>query len=232
MTIKTAILAGVCATLAAGTATAETLRLSHQWSTQDVRHKVAQIIADEVAAANVYLEIRIFPSESLFKVREQCTLLTGGQLDMTVLPLSYAGGQRPTFNLTLMPSLVKNHDQAARLNDSTLMEEIKATAAEDDVMVLVDGYLAGGFVGKDKCMTSPAVLEGMQTRAAGKRSSRCWRGQVPQYPRRRSTMPCIPAFWTLRTPHPRHLSASASMSKWPVIHSPAIMHCGSCTSRC
>jgi TRAP-type C4-dicarboxylate transport system substrate-binding protein len=168
MTIKTAILAGVCATLAAGTVSAETLRLSHQWSTQDVRHKVAQIIADEVAAANVDLEIRIFPSESLFKAREQYTPLSRGQLDMTVLPLSYAGGQRPTYNLTLMPGLVKNHDHAARLNDSPFMDEIKATAAEDDVMVLVDGYLAGGFVGKEKCMTSPADLQGMQTRAAGK----------------------------------------------------------------
>jgi TRAP-type C4-dicarboxylate transport system substrate-binding protein len=168
MTIKAAILAGVCATLAAGTASAETLRLSHQWSTQDVRHKVAQIIADDVAAANVDLEIRIFPSESLFKAREQYTPLSRGQLDMTVLPLSYAGGQRPTYNLTLMPGLVKNHDHAARLNDSPFMDEIKATAAEDDVMVLVDGYLAGGFVGKEKCMTSPADLAGMQTRAAGK----------------------------------------------------------------
>ncbi|MFT4845383.1 MAG: TRAP-type C4-dicarboxylate transport system substrate-binding protein, partial [Cellvibrionaceae bacterium] len=38
------------------------LKLSHQWSTKDVRHKVAQIIADEVTAANVDLTIRIFPS--------------------------------------------------------------------------------------------------------------------------------------------------------------------------
>jgi len=168
MTIRSAILAGVCATLAAGTAGADTLRLSHQWSTQDVRHQVAQMIADEVAAADVDLEIRIFPSQSLFKAREQYTPLSRGQLDMTVLPLSYAGGQRPSYNLTLMPGLVKNHDHAARLNDSDFMAEIKATAAEDDVMVLVDGYLAGGFVGKDKCITAPADMEGMQTRAAGK----------------------------------------------------------------
>jgi hypothetical protein len=42
---------------------------------------------------------------------------------MTVLPLSYAGGQRPAYNLTLMPGLVKNHDHAARLNESPFMEE-------------------------------------------------------------------------------------------------------------
>ena len=154
--------------LVGGAAQAEELRLSHQWSTSDVRHEVAQIVAEEVAAANVDLEITIFPSKSLFKPREQYRPLSRGQLDMTVFPLSYAGGQQPSFNLTLMPGLVKNHDHAARLSQSPFMEALEAKMAEDDVMVLVHGYLAGGFVGKDKCITSPADVVGMQTRAAGK----------------------------------------------------------------
>lgn len=41
-------------------ALATELHLSHQWSTKDVRHQVAQIVADEVAAANVELDIKIF----------------------------------------------------------------------------------------------------------------------------------------------------------------------------
>nr|WP_245752655.1 TRAP transporter substrate-binding protein DctP [Poseidonocella pacifica] len=156
--------------LAAGTlsAGATDLRLSHQWSDNDVRHKVAKIVADEVAAADVDLDIRIFPTQSLFKAREQYTPLSRGQLDMTVLPLSYAGGQQPAYNLTLMPGLVKNHDHAARLNESPFMDAIEEKMAGDDVMVLVHGYLAGGFAGKDECITSPADVEGKQMRAAGK----------------------------------------------------------------
>ncbi len=152
----------------ASVAEAAELRLSHQWSTSDVRHQVAQIVADEVAAADVDLEIKIFPSASLFKPREQYKPLSRGQLDMTVFPLSYAGGQQPSFNLTLMPGLVKNHDHAARLSDSAFMDALKAKMAEDDVMVLVDGYLAGGFVSKDKCITKPADVAGLSIRAAGK----------------------------------------------------------------
>ncbi|SFU08499.1 TRAP transporter substrate-binding protein DctP [Sedimentitalea nanhaiensis] len=151
-----------------GVASATELRLSHQWSNNDVRHQVAQIVADEVAAADVDLEIKIFGSKSLFKPREQYKPLSRGQLDMTVFPLSYAGGQQPAFNLTLMPGLVKNHDHAARLSDSPFMEAIEAKMAEDDVMVLVHGYLAGGFAGKDKCITKPEDVVGLQTRAAGK----------------------------------------------------------------
>lgn len=154
--------------LTTGVAQATELRLSHQWSNKDVRHQVAQLVADEVSAANVDLEIKIFGSKSLFKPREQYKPLSRGQLDMTIFPLSYAGGQQPTFNLTLMPGLVKNHDHAARLSKSPFMQALQAKMADDDVMVLVNGYLAGGFVGKDKCITKPSDVVGLQTRAAGK----------------------------------------------------------------
>ncbi len=165
LTATVAATALFASTLAAQSAE---LRLSHQWSTKDIRHQVAQIVADEVTAADVDLEIKIFPSKSLFKPREQYKPLSRGQLDMTVFPLSYAGGQQPAYNLTLMPGLVKNHDHAARLNESAFMGEIEKIMAGDDVMVLVHGYLAGGFAGKDQCITAPADVEGLQTRAAGK----------------------------------------------------------------
>jgi len=152
-----------------GTVAADTvLKVSHQWSTSDVRHKVAQIVADEVAAANVGLELKIYPSKSLFKPKEQYRPLTRGQLDMTVVPLAYAAGQQPAYNLTLMPGLVKNHDHAARLVESPFMQELERIMATDDVKVLVHGYLAGGFGGKEKCITKPDDVKGQKIRAAGK----------------------------------------------------------------
>lgn len=162
--------AGVVSTLlAASAASAIELKLSHQWSEGDVRHQVAQMVADDVAAANVDLSIKIFPSQSLFKAREQYTPLSRGRLDMIVLPLSYAGGQQPAYNLTLMPGLVKNHDHGARLSNSPFMDAIEEIMAGDDVMVLVHGYLAGGFGTKDRpCITGPEDAKGTTIRAAGK----------------------------------------------------------------
>lgn len=154
--------------LMSGAAAAQELRLSHQWSTQDIRHQVAQMVADGVAEADVGLEITIYPSRSLFAPREQYNPLSRGQLDMTVLPLSYAGGQQPAYNLTLMPGLVRNHDHAARLVDSPFMDRMEEIMAEDDVRVLVHGYLAGGFAGVDGCITAPEDVAGLQTRAAGR----------------------------------------------------------------
>lgn len=166
--MKPYIAAATIAALAASAAQAQELRLSHQWSTQDIRHKVAQIVADEAAAADVGLEITIYPSQSLFRAREQYTPLSRGQLDMTVLPLSYAGGQQPSYNLTLMPGLVRNHEHAARLVESPFMEALEEVMAGDDVMVLVHGYLAGGFAGVESCITAPEDVAGLQTRAAGR----------------------------------------------------------------
>ncbi|MBJ3775026.1 TRAP transporter substrate-binding protein DctP [Acuticoccus mangrovi] len=169
MKTTTLAIAATCGVVLAATAAGATdLKLSHQWSTSDIRHKVAQMVADEVAAADVDLDITIYPSSSLFKAREQYSPLSRGRLDMTVLPLSYAGGQQPAYNLTLMPGLVKNHDHGARLSHSPFMEKLEEIMAGDDVMVLVHGYLAGGFAGKDKCIVKPEDVAGLQTRAAGK----------------------------------------------------------------
>jgi len=168
MKLKSLVVAAIGAAMVSSVASAAELRLSHQWSTKDVRHKVAEIVASHVKDANVGLEIKIFPSKALFKPNEQYKPLSRGQLDMTVLPLSYAGGQQPSYNLTLMPGLVKNHDHAARLNYSPFMDAVQEKMAEDDVMVLVHGYLAGGFAGKDKCVSHPDDVKGLQMRAAGK----------------------------------------------------------------
>ncbi len=158
----------VAASFGAGSAGAVELRLSHQFAPGDIRHQIAQMVADDVAAADVDLTIQIFPSGSLFKATEQYTPLSRGQLDMTVFPLSYAGGQRPEYNLTLMPGLIKNHAHAERVIASPFMDEIEAVLNEDDVMTLVHGYLAGGFASNQTCILEPKDVEGMTVRAAGK----------------------------------------------------------------
>ena len=177
---------------------------------------MAEIVANHVKDANVGWRIKIFPSKSLFKPKEQYKPLSRGQLDMVVLPLSYAGGQQPSYNLTLMPGLVKNHDHAARLNYSPFMDAIQERCAEDDVMVLVHGYLAGGFVGKEKCVSHPDDVKGLQMRAAGKSFNQLLAGQAH---RSRRWLP--PRFTTLcrqvcsmeQIHHHHHSSRTGSTSR-------------------
>ena len=145
------------------------LRASHQWpgGTGDIRDEMIQLIAREVAAANVDLEIRVYPGQSLYKAADQWSAIVRGQLDLTALPLDYASGRHPQFNATLMPGLVKNHDHARRLNDSDFMDSIRKIAQDQGAIVIADAWLAGGFASAQNCILAPEDISGQVTRAAG-----------------------------------------------------------------
>lgn len=160
-----ALAAAIGSTAAAQT----TLRASHQWpgGQGDVRDEMVQILAEEVAAADVGLEIQVYPGASLFSPREQWGAMANGRLDISAFPLDYASGRHPEFSATLMPGLVRNHERAERLNDSEFMDMIKDVIQEGGVRVLADAWLAGGFASKERCITSPDTVEGQTMRAAG-----------------------------------------------------------------
>ncbi len=172
MTIYKHIIIGATAlafSVAAGSAGAKTLKASHQWpgGKGDARDEMVQIIAKEVAKANVDLDIKVYPGKSLFKPKEQWNAMVKGQLDISAFPLDYASGKHPQFSSTLMPGLVKNHDHALRLNKSPFMQDIKKIINDAGVVVLSDAWLAGGFASKKNCILGPETMKGQVTRAAG-----------------------------------------------------------------
>jgi TRAP-type C4-dicarboxylate transport system substrate-binding protein len=174
-----AAIAGVAlAALTAQDAAAVELKASHQFpgGKGDVRDEMVQIIAREVAAANVGLDIKVFPGASLVKPKEQWQAMLKGQIDITAFPLDYASGRHPEFGATLMPGLVKNHDHAQRLNKSPFMGEIKKIIEDAGVIVLADAWLAGAFGGKDKCILEPQDAAGLKARSAGATFAEMWAG--------------------------------------------------------
>jgi TRAP-type transport system periplasmic protein len=156
--------------LTAFSAQAETiLKASHQFpgGKGDIRDEMVQMIAKEVAAANVDLTIQVFPGASLYKPNDQWNALTRGLLDMTSFPLDYASGRHPEFSATLMPGLVGNFDRAMRLNDSPFMADIKKIIEDQGAMVISDAWLSGAFASKKNCITAPDTIKGQVIRAAG-----------------------------------------------------------------
>lgn len=153
-----------------------TLRASHQFpgGKGDARDEMVQIIAREAKAANVGLDIQVFPGASLFKPNDQWNAMVNGQLDISSFPLDYASGKVPAFSATLMPGLVRNHERAARLNSSPFMKEIKAKIDKAGVIVLADAWLAGAFGSKKECIRKPDDLKGMKIRSAGPTFAQMW----------------------------------------------------------
>ena len=160
----------------AGSATAVTLRASHQFpgGKGDARDEMVQIIARDAKAAGVDLEVQVYPGASLFKPNDQWNALVNGQLDISSFPLDYASGKERAFGATLMPGLVRNHERAQRLNDSKFMKEIRAKIEKAGVIVLSDAWLAGAVASKKACIRTPADIRGQKLRSAGPTFAAMW----------------------------------------------------------
>src|SRR6266481_3085642 len=160
-----AVAAAVFAALSASSVAAPTtLRASHQFpgGRGDVRDEMVQIIARDAKAANVELEVQVYPGASLFKPNEQWNALVNGQLDISSFPLDYASGKQRAFGATLMPGLVRSHERAARMGDSKFMKEIRGKIEKAGVIVLSDAWLAGAVASKKGCIRTPADIKGMK----------------------------------------------------------------------
>src|SRR5256712_6403376 len=151
-------------------------RASHQFpgGKGDVRDEMVQIIARDAKAAGVDLEVQVYPGASLFKPNEQWNALVNGQLDISSFPLDYASGKVRAFGATLMPALVRNHQRAARVNDSQFMKDIKAKIEQAGVIVLADAWLAGAVASKKACIRTPADIKGLKIRSAGPTFAAMW----------------------------------------------------------
>ena len=166
---------GACSATAA-LAAPTTLRASHQFpgGRGDVRDEMVQIIAREAKAANVDLEVQVYPGASLFKPNEQWNALINGQLDISSFPLDYASGKQRAFGATLMPGLVRSHERAQRMNNSPFMKEIKAQIDKAGVVVLADAWLAGAIASKKACIRKPEDIKGLKVRSAGPTFAAMW----------------------------------------------------------
>src|SRR5215510_2169369 len=153
-----------------------TLKASHQFpgGKGDPRDEMVQIIAKEAKAANVGLDVQVYPGASLFKPNDQWNAMVNGQLDISSFPLDYASGKVRAFGATLMPGLVRNHERAQKLNDSPFMKDIKDRITKAGVMVLADAWLAGAVASKRGCVRKPDDMKGLKIRSAGPTFAEMW----------------------------------------------------------
>ncbi|HET7365102.1 MAG TPA: TRAP transporter substrate-binding protein DctP [Burkholderiales bacterium] len=174
--MQQALLASALAVATSTYAAPITLRASHQFpgGRGDVRDEMVQIIAREAKAANVDLEVQVYPGASLFKPNEQWNALVNGQLDISSFPLDYASGKQRAFGATLMPGLVRSHERAQRMNNSPFMKDIKAQIDKAGVIVLADAWLAGAIASKKGCIRKPDDIKGLKVRSAGPTFASMW----------------------------------------------------------
>ena len=175
--ISTTLTAAVAAMAITGAAQAQIImKASHQFpgGKGDVRDDMVQMIAKDVKAANVGIDIQVYPGASLFKPNDQWNAMVNGQLDIALFPLDYASGKVRTFSATLMPGLIRSQDRAKRINGSQFMKDIRAEIESHGAIVLSDAWFAGGMASKNGCIVKPDDMKGRKFRAAGPTFAGMW----------------------------------------------------------
>ncbi|GAA1466398.1 DctP family TRAP transporter solute-binding subunit [Microbacterium thalassium] len=106
-----------------------TLQLAHSYTEEQPQHACgAQVIADEVAAADVGLEIEIFPASQLGGDADRIALVASGDIDMDIQGASALGAVYEPISVL---------DAAYAFDDA---DHLAAFMASDESSVLVDGF--------------------------------------------------------------------------------------------
>ena len=122
------------AVIAAGrmAAAVQTLKISHQFpggtlEEGDFRDRMCRRFAAELEKrTNGAVTGQVYPNSSLMKTVAQFSAVRKGALDMSLYPISYAGGEFAELNIGLMPGLVSSFKQGAAWKASPIGDAFHA----------------------------------------------------------------------------------------------------------
>src|SRR5437016_12637928 len=155
------LLSGAIATLPLGFAgsrafaqSATTLKISHQFpggtiDQGDFRDRlVRKFAADVEKRTNGALKFDIYPNSSLVKGNSQFSDVRRGALDLSLVPLSYAGGEVPETNIGLLPALVPCYDVGSKSKHAELGKFLSQFLAEKGALIVTWLWQAGGVASR------------------------------------------------------------------------------------
>ena len=157
-----------------GFAAPTTLKISHQWpggsdTEGDFRDRLARKFAAELAKrTNGAFGAEVYPNSSLMKTNAQISSLRKGALDMTVVPLSYAGGEIAETNIGLMPGVVTTYEQGMSWKSKPIGKTLSNVLADKGVMFISWIWQAGGVASRGKAIVDPEDAKGMRIRGGSR----------------------------------------------------------------
>lgn len=150
------------------------IKISHQFPggtiTQgDFRDRLCRKFAAEVEKRSAgKMKFEIYPGSSLMKVNAQFSALRKGALDMTLLPLPYAGGEVPEVNIALMPGLVTSYEQGMRWKDAEIGKALSQLLADKGLIIVTWVWQAGGAASRAVPVLYPKDAKGLKIRGGSR----------------------------------------------------------------
>src|SRR5467141_3997996 len=142
-------------------APARMLKISHQFpggtiNEGDFRDRLCLKFAAELEKrTNGELGAQVYPNSSLMKTIPQFSAVRKGALDLSLYPISYAGGEFSELNIGLMPGLVSTYAQGAAWKNSAVGQKFSAFLAEKGVVILSWIWQAGGVASRSVPIVNP-----------------------------------------------------------------------------
>lgn len=102
------------------------------------------------------------------KTNAQFSAMRKGALDMSLVPLSYAGGEVPEVNIGLMPGLVTSYEQAYGWKNAEVGKELNRILLEKGVVLVSWIWQAGGVASRTKPIIDPEDAKGMKIRGGSR----------------------------------------------------------------
>jgi TRAP-type C4-dicarboxylate transport system substrate-binding protein len=153
---------------------ATTLKISHQFpggtlTEGDFRDRLCRkFAADVTAKTKGALKFEVYPGSSLMKVNTQFASMRRGALDMSLVPLSYAGGEVAETNIGLMPGLVTSYEQAYAWKNAEVGKLLTQVMAEKGIIIVSWIWQAGGVASRVKPLLLPEDAKGMKVRGGSR----------------------------------------------------------------
>ena len=150
------------------------LKISHQFpggneTEGDFRDRLCRKFAAAVTAkTNGALKFEVYPGSSLMKVNTQFASLRRGALDMSLVPLSYAGGEVAETNIGLMPGLVTSYEQAYGWKNAEVGRLLTQVMADKGIVIVSWIWQAGGVASRAKPLVAPEDARGMKVRGGSR----------------------------------------------------------------
>lgn len=150
------------------------LKISHQFpggtiDSGDFRDRLCQkFAADLEKKTSGALKGTVYAGSSLMKTNAQFSALRKGALDMSLMPLNYAGGEVPETNIGLMPGLVTSYEQAAKWKTSEAGKALAEVLASKGVIIVSWIWQAGGVASRQGSIIDPSDAKGMKVRGGSK----------------------------------------------------------------
>ncbi len=155
-------------------AAAKTLKISHQFpggtiDQGDFRDRLCRRFAQELEKrTGGAIDAQVYPNSSLMKTVAQFSAMRKGALDISLYPISYAGGEFSELNIGLMPGLVSSYKQGAAWKTSPVGKKFGDFVAEKGVIIISWIWQAGGVASRSATIVNPSDVKGLKVRGGSR----------------------------------------------------------------